>query len=282
MKTRRRKRGAFNLAAIRRGEIERHARCIAAADTDDFWRWLSAWVWHNDKNVHDPVGALQLAAERMGGALTEAETILERADEMHQQRNADRLARFLRITYAQRQWLGITTIGSTDVSRRARALLRKHRDRRRKERKRRERGIRPLAQALSRTKPWAAEGVSRRTWYRKRGTTASAAIPPLESGGTNGTTASAAIFLSADDALASPERKKGAFRGGACGEGHGEHSSTHSALREESVSVDDPGCGWLRSRFVGVRWPRPGHEAACGRFQCAVCEPAHHKQEAAE
>jgi hypothetical protein len=242
MKTRRRRRGAFNLAAIRRGEIERHARCIAAADTDDFWRWLSAWVWHNDKNVHDPVGALQLAAERMGGALTEAEaaTILERADEMHQQRNADRLARFLRITYAQRQWLGITTIGSTDVSRRARALLRKHRDRRRKERKRRERGIRPLAQALSRTKPWAAEGVSRRTWYRKRGTTASAAIPPLESGGTNGTTASAAIFLSAEDKVVPPERKQAGLPSGSLTKEHGTTPSPTAVVLEGGPPVQVP------------------------------------------
>jgi len=237
MKTRRRKRGAFNLAAIRRGEIERHARCVAAADTEDFWRWLSAWVWHNDKNVHDPVGALQLAAERMGGTQAEAETTLERADEMHQQRNADGLARFLGITYAQRQRLGITTIGSTDVSQRARALLRKHRDRRRKERKRRERGIRPLAQALSRTKPWAAEGLSRRTWYRKRATTTGPAIPPLESGSGNGTTASAAIFLSAEDKVVPPERKQAGLPSGSLTKEHGTTPSRGPPVQAPSAAA---------------------------------------------
>jgi hypothetical protein len=32
----------------------------------------------------------------------------------------------------------------------------------------------------------------------------------------------------------------------------------------------DPGPGWLRSRFMGRAWPRPG--AACGRPACPVCE----------
>ena len=32
----------------------------------------------------------------------------------------------------------------------------------------------------------------------------------------------------------------------------------------------DPGPGWLRSRFMGRRYPRPGI-AACGRPTCPVC-----------
>jgi len=97
MKPKRRKRGAFGLPAIRRGEIERHALHVGAADTEDFWRWLVAWCWHNEQNTRDRTGALQLAAERMGGSISEAEAeaILERADGMRQQRTADRLARFL-------------------------------------------------------------------------------------------------------------------------------------------------------------------------------------------
>jgi hypothetical protein len=34
----------------------------------------------------------------------------------------------------------------------------------------------------------------------------------------------------------------------------------------------DPGPGWLRSRFMGQPWPRPG-VAACGRRTCPVCGP---------
>src|SRR5262252_5576496 len=115
---RRRKRdSARNLPAIRRGEIERHARHVGAADTEDFWRWLVAWCWHNGQNGRDPTGALKLAAERMGGDLTEADTeaILERADATRQRRTADKLAKFLGVMDRQRTAVGITTIGSIDV-----------------------------------------------------------------------------------------------------------------------------------------------------------------------
>jgi len=283
MKPKRRKRGAFSVPVTRRGEIVRHAKHVGAADTEDYWRWLVAWVWHNPTSK-DQVGALMFASVRMGRGLgtSEIDEILDQAKTIRRRCSADAVAKFLGVTYKQRQQLGITTIGSIDVGRPARTLLRKPRDRRCKEHKRRERGIRPLAQALSRTKPWEAEGMSRRTWYRRRGTTASTAISPLKSGGGTGTTASTALFLSGEDLLVPPERKKAGLPRGSLSEKRGGNSSTHSALREESVSVDDPGCGWLRSRFMGVRWPRPGHEAACGRPQCTVCEPAHHKQEAAE
>ena len=42
----------------------------------------------------------------------------------------------------------------------------------------------------------------------------------------------------------------------------------------------DPGFGWLRTRVRAVNpaglfvWPRAGHEAACGRPACPVCERA--------
>jgi hypothetical protein len=35
----------------------------------------------------------------------------------------------------------------------------------------------------------------------------------------------------------------------------------------------DPGPGWLRSRFMHARYPRPGI-APCGRTRCAVCGAA--------
>jgi hypothetical protein len=41
----------------------------------------------------------------------------------------------------------------------------------------------------------------------------------------------------------------------------------------------DPGPGWLRSRFCGLPWPRPVHEAPCGRSVCPVCGTAPFKCE---
>jgi hypothetical protein len=60
-----------------------------------------------------------------------------------------------------------------------------------RERSRRARGARPRAEyegnSLTRKKPWEAEGVSRRTWERRRRVaSAPTAIPPLEGGNPNG------------------------------------------------------------------------------------------------
>jgi hypothetical protein len=63
---------------------------------------------------------------------------------------------------------GIKTIGGYDVPKRQRTLRRKQKAREREARRRRGHGARPQSQSLSRTKPWAAEGVSRRKWYRLR------------------------------------------------------------------------------------------------------------------
>jgi len=65
MKPKRRKRGAFSVPVTRRGEIVRHAKHVGAADTEDYWRWLVAWVWHNPTSK-DQVGALMFASVRMG------------------------------------------------------------------------------------------------------------------------------------------------------------------------------------------------------------------------
>ena len=220
---RRKRGGAYNFPALRRREIERHARDVGAAHTEDFWRWIVGWRWHNEQNSRDPAGALILAAKRMGGSLTEAgaERILETADALPRCCTADKLAKFLGVTYAQRQRLAITTIGSIDVNKRSRALLRKRKNRLHNERKRRAQGIRPRAaykeNSLMHIKPWEVEGISRRTWYRrKRGTGPSPPISPLKNGGTNGTGPSAALLSLPADALVPPERKQGRRRGRAC------------------------------------------------------------------
>jgi hypothetical protein len=173
---RKRRPSSFNLDARRRREIERHAKHIGAAETEDFERWLIAWAWHNGQTT-DPKAALQEAAPRMGGKLSEreAEHILKRAKTIRRRRNADSLGKWLGLNYGDREKLKITSIGSKDIGKQARKELRKRANRIYLERRRRAQGIKPRAEyqgnSLSRTKPWKAEGISRRTWERHRNKT---------------------------------------------------------------------------------------------------------------
>ena len=183
----------FDRRVRRRREIEAHAIEVDAADSDDLARWLVAWTWHNAQ-TKDQIGAVIECARRMGRkdfTPAAAEAVLEEASRTRRHMSADNLARFLHVTYEQRERLGLTTIGSVNVGKRARAELRKRRDRLAKERKRREQGARPQAQSLSRTEPWKAEGISRRSWYRRR-------QQPI------GTISSTAVFLSTDDKVVPP------------------------------------------------------------------------------
>jgi len=43
--------------------------------------------------------------------------------------------------------------------------------------------------------------------------------------------------------------------------------------KPRELAERDPGPGWLRSRFMHARWPRPG-VTACGRPRCEVCGAA--------
>lgn len=87
---------------------------------------------------------------------------------------ADALAWRLRLTKEERNMLGITTIGAIDESKAARTKRRRALDRQRKENVRRAKGMKPRkvyeGQSVNSAKPWELEGISRRTWYRRRGT----------------------------------------------------------------------------------------------------------------
>jgi hypothetical protein len=126
----------------------------------------------------------------------EARAIIEEASTTRRHCSADNLARFLGVTYEQRRRLGLTTIGSINVSKRDRRNLRRWQDRRYQERRRRAMGMRPQSQSLSATKPWEAMNMSRRTWERRRNKARDATL-------------SATLFISLDDKTASPERKLG-------------------------------------------------------------------------
>jgi hypothetical protein len=208
-KRRSRRRARFDPRVRRRREIEAHAIHVGAADTDDFDRWLIAWIWHNSQSK-DQIGAVIGCASRMGRndlTLAEAEAIIEEASLTRRHLAADNLARFLGVTYKQRERLGLTTIGALDVGKRARRELRKRKDRLAKERKRREQGARPQALSLSRTEPWKAEGISRRQWYRRR-KSADEAMPPRADetvpSAMHGTTSGTAVLLlTADETVPS-------------------------------------------------------------------------------
>ena len=191
----------FDRRVRRRREIEWHAKDVGAAETDDLSRWLIAWIWHNPQ-AKDQIGAVIECARRMGRkdfTRTEAEAVIDEASRTRRHLSADNLARFLGVTFAVRQRLRLTTIGSTNVGKRARKELRKRRDRLAKEQRRRARGARPQSQSLSRTRPWEALNMSRRQWYRNRKQQ-------------NGTTSSTAVFLSSDDKTVPPESSQGRGR----------------------------------------------------------------------
>jgi hypothetical protein len=157
---------------LRRWEIINIARRKGVADTDDLDRFLLAWFWHRPLSADkDPVGALIEVAGRMGrGDLTpaEAKEIITASKRGKPLRRPDDIGEYLRLTDTERTAWGVRTIGGHDVPKRQRLLRRKRLARERQQRFRQERGARPHSQSVSRTKPWEAEGISRRTWYRKQ------------------------------------------------------------------------------------------------------------------
>jgi hypothetical protein len=80
--------------------------------------------------------------------------------------------KMLEITADERWRCGITTMDPIDETRAERKSLQRQSNRERKERERRAKGVVARqeyeAASLSRTKPWLALGISRRTWERRR------------------------------------------------------------------------------------------------------------------
>jgi hypothetical protein len=89
---------------------------------------------------------------------------------------ADALAALLNLTDSERNYLRITTIGASDITRaerfRRRKQKKRERDRQRAAMRRREQGMVPrsvyLESSLSALRPWETEGITRRTWERRR------------------------------------------------------------------------------------------------------------------
>jgi len=180
----------YSLTTQRLREIERivRSRHVVVPDTDDADRYLyqvaCCMVCHFVKrigrrpgrdevldrlNVWCDAWAPEVSAKLRRDAVEEARRT-GRVDD------ADECARRLRVSFDERRRLCLTTIGSYDVNKRERARRNKarkrKRDRERARRKRAARGARSreeyLSGSLSATQPWKAEGVSRRTWERRR------------------------------------------------------------------------------------------------------------------
>ena len=144
-------RGGYDIRRRRRREIEALVQDIGAAETDEYDR--------GEPHVRAP--AVPITED-------EARDIIEEARTTLRPRTPDGWARALGLTYARRQRIGITTIGAIDVNKRQRTQLRKLRAHERYRRRRQALGATPRIQSLSALKPWAAEGISRRTWERRR------------------------------------------------------------------------------------------------------------------
>lgn len=102
----------------------------------------------------------------------EAESLTARVLRKPLRWRADTMAKRLNLMAAERQRLGITTIGAVDVDKAERLAKRKERARLRQQLRRRNAGAMTRAdyeaQSINRTKPWEAIGISRASWYRQR------------------------------------------------------------------------------------------------------------------
>jgi hypothetical protein len=249
----RRRRGNrnFDVNAIRRAQIMRHAMSVGAMDSDDRDRWLLMLALHNP-GAKDPVYYLMRTAERLGGRITQAEAIAiaDEAAEIPRCWSADRVAKFLGLTYRQRTLLGITAIGACDFSKRARKQQRKHKDKMAKEAKRRANGA--LCRAEYEAKSTAAEAraqrVSRMTIYRRRKRAEQAKNLSDVTG------ASTAYFLSSEDGPVTPAGVEGTSeRGFAPKKARGLPSSQTATTMAADVHEALP----LELRLLALGLPMP-------------------------
>jgi hypothetical protein len=81
---------------------------------------------------------------------------------------ADELAHEIGLDDATRKRLRITTIGAIDCSKIQRVRRRKRKAKAAARARRAKAGAKPHAKSAAETQPWIAEGISRRTWYRRR------------------------------------------------------------------------------------------------------------------
>lgn len=165
---------ALRIADLRRLFLSRWGRTLP--DGDDGRDDALIMAHHIVRRQGDPRRNIRNWIELQCPWMSEEETgaIIDRVTANPIRWRADKLAQRLHLTEAERRRLGITTIGAIDMSRAERKQARKLRQRQRMRGRRKARGAKPRAEyeanSINRTKPWIAAGISRRTWYRQRGT----------------------------------------------------------------------------------------------------------------
>ncbi|PPQ16339.1 hypothetical protein CV770_26710 [Bradyrhizobium sp. AC87j1] len=82
--------------------------------------------------------------------------------------SADELAWRIGLTFIERESLKVRTIGAVGLNKRQRSAIQKAKHKQRESDRRRARGAKSHTESLDRTRPWEAEGISRRTWFRRR------------------------------------------------------------------------------------------------------------------
>ncbi|SFV16001.1 hypothetical protein SAMN05192541_124113 [Bradyrhizobium arachidis] len=82
--------------------------------------------------------------------------------------SADELAWRIKLSPMERERLEIRTIGAVGLNKRRRSAIQKTKHKQRESARRKANGAKPHAESLNRTRPWEAEGISRRTWFRRR------------------------------------------------------------------------------------------------------------------
>ena len=96
---------------------------------------------------------------------------IERTPKGQRHRTGKDLGERMRLTNAERERLRLWTIAAYDMTAEERVGWRKAKARDRMRQRREADGSRSQANSINRQKPWIALGISRRTWYRHRGTT---------------------------------------------------------------------------------------------------------------
>jgi hypothetical protein len=180
-----------------------YLRAVAMTpDAQDLASWAKVWApWANPADIEE-IGAQRDRRKRMIGA--------------------DAVAKLLFVTMAERTALNLKTIGACDRSAEERKILAREakrvRDRAAKEKERREKGRVARssyeAESISSLKPWLAEGISRRTWERRR----DASLSRVEVKGSGDTPAS-----KPDVPLSMPHMLNGQSRAAGLSEGLGDH-----------------------------------------------------------
>jgi len=177
-----RPRPRFNYARCRINQIQKlieHRHDGVVPDTDDADRYVWVVAQHMAQINPDAIEVELLKwCKRWAPNFPEAEItrIASGASENPYRFKPDTIAHKLGVKMAERTALRLTTIGAIDCTAEQRAAARadkkRRRARRRAARSRRDQGKAPrsvwLAKCLSQTKPWEDEGISRRTWERRR------------------------------------------------------------------------------------------------------------------